>query len=176
MRSDEISASRVARVRQNPVTPFSVRWRVHDASLRGRRLVPRPPARHFQPEEMNNTSMDLVRVSVKQEMTREMTEDTKKIHNWSLHCLMVDPRRRGRRTRNKINTEAETRTMRGRSRRRRSESITRYAPDSSLCSSVFICGLDLLRVLHHLRGSPPPLRPHGRHGERMLPLRIVERA
>jgi hypothetical protein len=30
---------------------------------------------------MNNTSMDLVRVSVKREMTREMTEDTKKIHN-----------------------------------------------------------------------------------------------
>ena len=44
-------------------------------------MVPRPPARHFQPVEMNNTSMDLVRVSVKQEMTREMTEDTKKIHN-----------------------------------------------------------------------------------------------
>jgi hypothetical protein len=81
MRSDEISASRVARVRQNPVTPFSVRWRVHDASLRGRRMVPRPPARHFQPVEMNNTSMDLVRVSVKREMTREITEDTKKIHN-----------------------------------------------------------------------------------------------
>jgi hypothetical protein len=85
MRSDEISASRVARVRQNPVTPFSVRWRVHDASLRGRRMVPRPPARHFQPVEMNNTSMDLVRVSVKREMTEdtkwEMTENTKKIQN-----------------------------------------------------------------------------------------------
>ena len=73
----KISASRVARVRQNPVTPISVRWRVHDASFRGRRVVPAPPTRHFQPVEMNNTSMDLVRVSVKQEMTREITEDTK---------------------------------------------------------------------------------------------------
>jgi hypothetical protein len=40
-------------------------------------MVHCPPARQFQPVEMNNTSMDLGRVRVK----REMTEDTKKIHN-----------------------------------------------------------------------------------------------
>ena len=60
LRPDVTSESRVVWVRQNPVTPFSVRWRVHDASLRGRRAVHRSPAQHFQPAAMNSDSMDPV--------------------------------------------------------------------------------------------------------------------
>ena len=74
-RPDEISESRVVWVRQNPVMPFSVRWRVHVASLRGRPMVHRPPAQHFQPELMNTDSMDLVRMSVKHDVSCAVRAD-----------------------------------------------------------------------------------------------------
>ena len=44
-------------------------------------MVHRPPAQHFQPEVMNTDSMDLVRMSVKHDVRREMTEIAKKIQN-----------------------------------------------------------------------------------------------
>lgn len=109
-------------------------------------MVPRPPARHFQPVEMNTTSMDLLRVSVKRGGSWETTANTKKIHNGETK---------------------RTKTNEGRVAAGATEQSSPFVPVNPV-PSLLIFSLSFVI-------SPPPLRPHSRHGERMLPPRALER-